>query len=582
MFMVALVERKFFFLPNMKRGVNQNLIFVLLFLCAFIVSAPAQPNSSKTPDAAYLKKAEEFQNRQRAFNLSILKSDIKLVDDTAMRCFLRVQIMRFIFEKKVTDYFETANSLGMECLDDIVDPENKVSESQSSSWKREVVALLRINSPTAAIKAEKKYPPAESDWDEANYDELNMGGDPAAIANRVVAKIATGTLEPSISFLIDKLKEKDPPSAWRVLDAIVGYYETHPVIKEWDSTLTFLNSDFLDETTPIFIKKRYFYLVLKLSENALTAPDDKNLFRMAVDLLKWALPKIREILPEAYPQALALYSALNSRRSDHERETAEVYRRIEESKDKLAQTISEAESAQSKDLKSSLFQDAAKLAVKEKKFRLATDLMIKIEYPSSAYAPYRQYFLINDVLNGALKEKDLDSAEYVIEKIEQPLDRGRAILMIVTKLVELKDNPRALDKLYDALKPTENADNSPGKVRIMLSAVPVALKLDRSKAFDVASSAIKVINRLPTPNPEDKPGTDKRNMYIDQVLLANAYNLRSAFTLLGKTDMSLAYPVSQSLQLRDLRLVTQIALETERIYPYEPEPDKKPGQKDKQ
>jgi hypothetical protein len=46
-------------------------------------------------------KKENYQNQQRALALSFLNNDIKSAEDAPMRCFLRFQVVSFIFERKV-------------------------------------------------------------------------------------------------------------------------------------------------------------------------------------------------------------------------------------------------------------------------------------------------------------------------------------------------------------------------------------------------------------------------------------------------------------------------------------------------
>ena len=102
-------------------------------------------------------KQEVYQNQQRAANLAVMRTNIKLLDDAPQRCFLRVQIIRFIFENKVISYNDTANALAVECLDETVDNREQFSDSQSNRQKNEILLLLRKYSPETAKKIEKRY-----------------------------------------------------------------------------------------------------------------------------------------------------------------------------------------------------------------------------------------------------------------------------------------------------------------------------------------------------------------------------------------------------------------------------------------
>jgi hypothetical protein len=554
----------------MSNAFQFSFISLLLALQVCAAGAFAQPAAAKNAETR-AEKVEGYQNQQRAASLSNLRPDIKLVDDAPQRCFLRIQIAKFIFESKTANYYDTANSLAVECLDETIDNADQFSDSQLTWTKGNILSLLRKYSPQTAVKIEKKYFAETGDTDFADESEALNSKDPNQTANRIIAKIDKGEAIQNVFFAVGALRKQDPNAAFRILEAALDYYEANFDKILSDPGLVFLTYEFLADSTPIALKNRFYILLVRIGESAIADPANFMLTSLAVTNLESAMPDIKKVYPELFSRAFSLYTALSSKKSGSETESDEVYERIKNSKDKLAQTISEAESAKDKNLKNELWQSASDYAFEEKKFRLSADTRLKIEHDRKNIGYSQSYFLIEILVEASLKEKDIESAEYIAGLVEEPDMKGRGLIKIAAKLVELKKRDAAFDKLNDGLKILEKADLTSNKIWIMLYvALPVALKIDKTRAFDIAGDAVKTINRFPTPGPDDKPGTEARKKYAD-TLTAVSYNLTSAFRLLGKEDMALAYPVSQGIQIRDWRLATQIALETQRTYPLPPE-----------
>jgi hypothetical protein len=540
-------------------------------------------------------KAEAYQNQQRAAALSSLAFDIKQVDDAPQRCFLRTEIARALFEGRIESYHDKADSLLLDCLEDTVDNLEQFSEMQLGWNKSEVLGLLRKYSPKLATKAEKKYFAKAGDTDLIDEQEALAGTRPAETARKLVAKINRGEISPGISMMIEEIKGRDPVAALAILNAILQFYRANPERVHTDMQLPFLIYSYLDNRVPIETKNGFYALLIRMGEMAIADPDNSLLWESARSSLATVLPDIQKVNPELYPRASALYNALKSAQSEYERERDEVWKRINESKDKLAQALSEAESARNKSLKSDLWVAASGYAIEEKKFRLAADTRLKVSFEKVLYVSgngtrntedvagitrlSHAYFLTENLLDECLKENDIESAEYAVGLAEVPWLRGKGLFKIAGKLVELNKKEQAFDKLNDGQKMMEKAELKREKIWVMSSVgLRTALKIDKTRAFDIASDLVKTINRIPTPGPDDKPGTDARKDYT-YTLTAVSHNLRDAFRLLGKENMALADSISQGIQLREWRLVVRIALETERLYPLPPELNVKPVSK---
>jgi hypothetical protein len=560
-------------LKMIRTTLKHQLISALSLLCFAALNASAQTDLAK--------KQETYQNQQRAARLSSLRTDIKVLDDAPQRCALKIQIARFIYEQKATNYFETANSLALECLDETVDNGEQFSDSNSNWWKSQVLSLLRKYAPDIAAKAEKKYFAGGSDTDLADELDAQKGQDPNGIANRMIEKIADGEMPSSIISVMHRLREADNNAALRLLAATLDHYQSHIEMAYADNNLIFLSWEYLDSRTPLALRQRYHALAVRIGETALAQPQNPEITRIAVELLGNAMSDIKMSNAELYPRAISIYSALSSKRSDYDREKDAATERINASKDKLAQAISEAQSAENKELKNDLWLYASTYALETKKFRVAAESRLKMDtHENSLFKRARDFFLAEQLIDLCVTENDIESALYIAGLIEDPQMKSQGLFKIAAKLVELRKRDAAFDVLNDGWKVLDKVDTGTPKLWAMHLAVPIALKIDKTRAFDMASDMVKVVNRFPTPGPDDKPGTEARRKYAS-TLFGVSINLDAIFRQLSKENLSLADAIGQGLQLRDWRLAAQIAVETQRVYPLPPELTEKPRQTNK-
>jgi hypothetical protein len=545
---------------------SKSLLTSLGLLCLVVTNLTGQ--------ADFTSKQEIYQNQQRASNLVIFRSNIKLVDDAPERCQLRLQIIWFIFEKKVTNYYDTANSMALECLDETVDNREQFSASKADWQKSEILSLLRKNSPALAVKVEKKYFVDGNGTDLTDSMDAQLGHDPNGLANRQVAKIAREGVTPSVGSLVYSLRQgNNNAAALRILGAALDYYETHLEAAYEGNDLTVLESEYSDSRTPVELHRRFYNLMVRIGEAAIANPGNEEPSSIYLDIMSYTMIDLKQVIPELYPRASAIYNALNSKKNEQEKDRDEIYKRIEESKDKLAQTLSEAESAKDNDLKDSLWLRASMYAMEVKKFRIAAESRLKMRAQIEILKRVQYGFIKDEVVDGCLKENDIESAQYVIGLVEDPEMKAEGLFKIAAKLIELKKREAAFDALSEGWKVLEKTENKTSKLWVMHLAIPIALKIDKTRAFDMAGDIVKTVNRFPTPGPDDKPGTGARQKYADN-LTGLSMNLETIFGQLAKENASLADTVSQGLQLKELRFAAQIAIETQRVYPLPPELEK--------
>ena len=503
-------------------------------------------------------------NEQIAFNLNQLKNEIKLIDDAPLRCALNIKIATFIFEKKIINYYDLSNSLLITCLDEIKEKKLEFDESQTAFWQAHIFSLLKKYSPNEVSVIEKKYNNSEINSTLSYLQELEKTDNIEMLTNKIISDVNKGNVPNEIMFVFMQLQQKSSSDAFRLLDALLPYYENLRNFSKYEKSLNYFSSVYLGQTTPPETRNRFLQFTVILGQKAVTEPDNTNLTRTSLDLLRSSILIIKKQSESDYQKATAIFLTLNSKNAEGNKEESEIYERIRNSKDKLQQIISEAGDVENKILKEKLWTKAARMALSEKKFQLAVNCIEKIESVSTIFNAWRNQFLIDDVLPAILESKDFDSADYLVKRIEDLGERGRALLLVASKHVELKDALTAQNKIDEAISLFEKLENDTYKMKLTLSAVNNALKVNKNQAFDIVNSAIKIINNLPSPTSDEKIGTESRKKYVNNISLEVSSSLGIAFDLLAKTDNVLADSYASSIQRREWRLSAQISIEMQR------------------
>ncbi|CAN5388329.1 hypothetical protein BH10ACI2_BH10ACI2_19240 [soil metagenome] len=540
------------------------IVLSLISTISLNAQAPPKPNATQEkPSAAAEEK--EYQNRQRARQMLLMKGEIKALEDTAMRCLVRLEIVRFIYENDVRGEFDSADGIAVEYFEDIAANPDQIPEVNAGRWQNFILTMLRQKSPDLAKKVEKKYM-AKVDSSVADLQELNESNT-RQIADRTIAKIVSGDVSTYALTIHDKIRTTDPNSADRILAALLGNFEKTADASKFALLLDFIRENYVRPTTPVELKSRYLGFVVARARGQVSDADTGPTARFVLRMLKSALPFIQESLPNLYTEAQAMFVVLDARLNKNNRESEEAYARIEASDDKLRQVIAEAEATNDKDLKESFWDWAARLALEAKKFRMAVDLMMKVGPHDKAAAYNSNAFLIYHVIPQAIKGNDIEAAEYAIKNISSDDGKADGLFVIAKAYVDANDKQQAFEMLERALKLVEKGDADPDKVNAILVNLPTAIAIDKTKGFETASLAIKIANHLPTPTVDDKVGSASRQKYLGNVLMRVAWALIPAFKVLAKADPGFASATADEFRLKDWKLLAQAVVETERKYP---------------
>jgi hypothetical protein len=534
----------------------KSYFLVALFLFLFSNSFAQQTSNAQL---------ETKLNEQIAYNLNYKKDEIKLIDDSPLRCALNIKIATFIFEKKILNYYDSSNSLLIGCLVDIKEHVLEFDGSHATFLQAHIFSLLKKYSPNEAEAIEKKYNNDKEQSILSYLQELDKTNNVGNVTTKIVSDINKGIVPNTILFVYFKLQQKSPSDAVRLLDALLPYFENiQNFINYQTIVVPHFSSVYLAETTKEATRNRFLQLTIALGQKAIIETENTSLTKTSLDLLRSSIPIIKKQSESDYQKATAIFLTLSSKNALENKEESEIYERIRNSKDKLEQTISEASEVKNTILKDRLWIKAARIALSEKKFQISVECIQKIESTETQFISWRYQFLIDDVLPQILKSNDFDSADYLIKQIENSGEKGRALLLVASKYIELKDVLTAQTKIDEAMLLFEKLENNTDKMKLTLSAVGIALKVNKNQAFDIVNSTIKTINNIPSPTSDEKIGTESRKKYVNQISLDVSSSLGTSFDLLAKTDNVLAESYASSIQRREWRLSAQISIEMQR------------------
>jgi len=532
---------------------NPKLSLILIVFCALASQA------QKVDDKARI--AAQQQILKKKIVVDDLDNQAKSVPLAAARIFARLKIAEWLW-KDGKDDTGRAESIAVKAFEELYEKKNEIPNPYQLSAP--LLALLELNAKDAAKKLKAKYEiEAREDLWGAGYLLDKPGGD-KILAAKIKQHLTNGYDLYQISYLIGELRDRKSPEVLAILAHIIALEETGGNNFPADALFN-LGDYFRDPTVPIDLKTRFYRIVLGEARNAMQSPDE-SILSSADSLLYAVLPDINQNAPELSGEATALRSILSAKTSQLTREARERDERIEGSEDKLAALISEAEKADSKNVKRDLYDEAGLLATKQEKFQLAADLFGKAlenianpekEKPDILYGYHDQQ--LNEIVKAALAKNDVESAEYAMKKIVGEFRKADALRQLAIYFFEHKDSTTALDNYYQSLKLVAKQENKQMRFYMLFRLIPAAQTIDPDRVSETTALTAKAINNFQTLNPEDKPGTDKFNEYTSTIMAIN-YNVNQVMGGLIKKNKSEADDFADRINRKEVKIIADLVL----------------------
>jgi hypothetical protein len=438
----------------------------------------------------------------------------------------------------------------------------KEDEIENPEWLRgPLFALLEKNAKeTAARLKAKHFKNAEDDLTNA-FDWLEKPGGDKIAADKVVKYLGgKGHFDSNITFILRNLREMRSPQFPVVLAAVLQAVEAGRISLDIAS-LQFLASDFRDPAVPAGLQRRYIELVLARARTAVQTSSRES--QTLVYLLGEIVREMGERVPDMVPEAEGLKAALAARTSGAENRRKEAEDRIQASADKLSALIEEAEKAETLSDKNSFYVRAEILAEDTGKFAIAIrvlstlrDLNKDDKFYSNTWTD-QELARINQL---ALKKDDVEIAQSARDLIIDEVRRGEAWKDAAVYFKEKKNQIDADDAINRSIKILADAEReNVQRIYALIRLIPAVQKVDKIRLQEVIVLAAKAINDLPSPGPDDKPGTENFKKYVRAVMAIN-YNVNSAMSALLKEDKPVAADLAGRIQKREVRVLADMLI----------------------
>ncbi|HEV7645980.1 MAG TPA: hypothetical protein VGO50_18740 [Pyrinomonadaceae bacterium] len=540
-------------------------ILLLFFVCVGVQLTFAQTSDDdKKTAAAQPPEGAVYANEQRASRLVRMRDEINAVQDPPQRCYLRLQVVKFIFDRKVTRFYDDGAALATDCLADMTNNFDWFSTDDIRDWKLNCFYYSGKFSAAAGNNLQNKYAALGITSEQA---AANAGKDRNAEIKRLQAGIVSGKIRTQIALLTNVLLVVNSTVRDDLLNAVLNFYETRPDINDRDKiALVALSQPFVSEATSTDIKQRYLSMVLRLAEKAFVDREETPLLTLSIRLLEDSRPQLQELFPDKLARALLLLSSLKETIATQSNEQNELLRGtyFRPEKEKMDALIEIANATRNKYFRQQFIWQIAGMALDAREFKKAFELVMSVDaYHDEDFTFYRDTFLVNQVLRGALAFNDMDTAELVLKNVNSNDIRGYAYYRIAARSVELdklREASAALDSCWRSLE-SETSFSLDVKIDHLTSAVLLTNKIDKNRTLDRARALIVIINNAPQPHPERTSDPDHRKPFKNNLLKSISTSIENLFSFLARENFDQAGKLSAAIRNRGWRVAAQIAVE---------------------
>ncbi len=493
-----------------------------------------------------------------------LLSAIKDVESPAFRAYLYSQVASWLWRNAGDDQNLRLSAVeaATRGISDLQEHEREIPPAPAFMFYEEFLGIVRKHSPSEAARLEKAHPLQlkvnRAEQEKASgelYAALGKLSDPRTAErglDEALRLIGSGNVP--VTSLHGELLRQDrlnSPALPQLLSATLALEERSagsvPLLN-----LFFLSSVYLKDSTPADIRARF--LAASVAATRHVTPEqrsDPRVINWAIQLLRTVIPHLQKSSPALHAEAaarLANFAPGASREED-------IYNRIRDSADPLAEALSEADATSDPRKKRELRQVAARLARQQGKLRQAAELIVSAE--DERRAPSEDYSGRDEFLDGILVEalagKDVEVARFAASKIALPVNQAAASRRLARYFHEAKDARSAAEHLNEAAKSLRDAPEGNNKAVAYLHLAADFTELDAPRAPELLREAVKATNSIPRPR-EDSGGEFSWKLFP----VADA--VTTAFRRLAKADRASAFGLTNDLQPKELKVAAALGI----------------------
>lgn len=489
--------------------------------------------------------------------VSDLENRIRELKFAAPRVMARTKIAGWLWNDEKDDIGK-AEELAVAAVDDMYKNRYEIPPTYFSVLSSEVFSLLDRHSPQTSKGLKTKYKITAADELGIQDQSLTDAGAERAAVDSVLRSIYDGQSDDSqIPIVLHRLKQRNSQERFRVLIALVASEERTPGRLQL-STLIFVSPYYADVNLESGIAERFARIIVRRTHITSQLP-----FADAegwLEVLNLNLPMIRERVPVLVQDAEVLRAVLASRISRQSRDSIERNERINSSIDKLGTLIEEAEKTENPTLKYDLYRRAARLALEKNLFRKSADLAIlfgKVDVSIEPILVSTQKNEVGQMLDAitlkALRSGDDLSALYTVDRHLDNERRAEGFVAVGRFYVDKGDMDRGREAVNNALRINAAVESLSRRASIYFKLIPITQRIDPTSVFGVNSLAAVSINKIPTPNVDDKAESENFQRYVTNLMIAS-WNLLPMFMDYVKTDRNGAADLSGKIEKKEVKV----------------------------
>lgn len=485
---------------------------------------------------------------------------IKEMDEPELRIFLRHRIASYLWLKNFKAEFTFAEMMVESALEDIHNNKKKMSDGNVNYYQSKFLALLRSYSPTLANTLIDKYELGKNDENSFNVAHSMLNADkhiPSAVelVSRSLNEGKDGGL--TLLLFLTNLEKQKHPDYLKLMAEILAVEELKPGTFSTNS-LYMLKSLYLKNEMPIALRRRFLAVVLGNAERSVAASGTENTvisYHLMGDIYREIEKLYTEnqadnlVLP-LYVRARNVMVELKLRVPNQVIQQTATQDRIEKSDDPLRQLQIEANASSNESDKRSLTLRAARLALEKGDLKTAIELFHKISFDDQTIA--RRDEFLEEIIDAAIKKKDEVSAQYVISLMKVPSNKASSMQKLALVFLEAKEPNRAVIWMIEVAKSIEAIEDDAVKVRKLFEIIPVYKKIDETKVFESALTALKFLEKMQKSRANEKNDSSTRKTYVES-LTNIVWHAIPAFRILTKQDENWAASIASGIARPEIK-----------------------------
>ncbi len=558
---------------------DRGMLAVLMLAGYGVAVCQPQPSPSPSPRRPIGSfSSEANQNDLRAARLLSMEMEIRTIPDPAMRCRLRLDILSFIYLKKIRSQYAAAEPMVSAFFDDvdqIIHMEG--TPDHKTSMGHDLLGMIQKHAPETAKKFAQRYK-LDAIGSEKDYEDLQAGADASQVGDRVAAEIRNGVIPAHLSDIFNRVLSKDSYAAQRLAGAMLASTDERSESSRIAILVDAIEKRPPDKRLPVSddMRRNFYRLVIDLARKRIAATKPATSEYAVTYPLEVVLSGIKELDPALYTEARSVMEQGRKALTPQKLALAELSDRIMASDDPLAAAIEQAYTATDPKLRDAIWVLAASLACRGEQWKRAVDLIMNADpdLNDPKQRGGRDVLIDTMIARRAAEKKDYSAIEYAIGRIVDPVVKARSMFIVGSEISRWSYNrpeerERALAKITGAFRAVGKGAIRPDDICWANSGAKDLMRMkgvNQRDAWEIAMQVVEFANHAPVPDVATVTRSNVPKTYDTDAVMAGTLCIKDLFEKIAPPTAESSTNLAELLNMREWRLTALIQIETRRAY----------------